>query len=157
MGNRILEIVVYLMDHMRENHGRLPGVDDLSPDLRNLGYSDSEISSAYSWVMDRYESSHETYYSSFPKQHSSNRILTGFERSLFSTEAHGFLVRLMNLDLIDDEQLESIIERGGVFGPRLVTVDQVKVIASAVVFGEFGELNGFSLFDSQIDPSLKIN
>ncbi len=157
MGNRILEIVVYLMDHMWENQGRLPSVDDLSPDLKNRGYSDSEISSAYSWVMDRYESAHETYYSRFPQVHSSNRVLTVEERSRFTPTAFGFLVRLINLRLIDDEQLESILERGALFGPETVNIDQVKLVVSAVVFEEFGDTEGFSLFDSHIDPSSRIN
>ncbi len=157
MGNRILEIVVYLMDHMWENQGRLPSVDDLSPDLKNRGYSESEITSAYSWVMDRYESAHETYYSRFPQTHSSNRILTAEERSRFSTEAFGFLIRLLNLRLIDDEQLESIIERGVLFGPETVDVDQAKLIVSAVVFEEFGEVESHRLFEPHTDPSSKTN
>ncbi|MEW6051461.1 MAG: DUF494 family protein [Candidatus Zixiibacteriota bacterium] len=157
MGNRILEIVVYLMDHMRENQGMLPSVDDLSPDLRGMGYSDNEISSAYTWVMERYENSHETFYSNFPSEHSSNRVLTAYERSQLTTDAYGFLVHLLNLCVIDDEQLESILERATMFGPRLVTLDQIKMITSVVLFRDFGDVGEVSLFDPHIDPTLRIN
>jgi Smg protein len=157
MGNRVLEIVVYLMDHMRENQGMLPSIDDLSPDLRSMGYSDTEISSAYTWVMERYDSSHETYYSNFPTEHSSNRVLTIWERSQLTTEAYGFLVHLLNLGVIDDEHLESILERATMFGQRVVTTEEIKMITSGVLFRDFGDAGEPSLFDPQIDPSLRIN
>lgn len=157
MGNRVLEIVVYLMDHMRQNHGALPSVDDLTPDLRKMGYSDTEITSAYSWVIDRFENTNETFFSQFPDEHHSNRVLTQYERLQLTPDAYGFLVKLINLNVIDDEQFESVLERSLSASTRYVGLDQVKLMTAAVIFNEFSEAESLALFDPKIDPTLTVN
>jgi uncharacterized protein Smg (DUF494 family) len=157
MGNRILEIVVYLMDQMRENNGGLPDVEEVSSELRTLGYSQSEIKSAYTWVVDRFDGSSETFFTDFPIEHFSNRVLTPYERLQLPPEAFGFLIKLINLKVIDDEQLEAVLERTLNYGGRPISMDQIKAIASAVLFDEVTEPDAPSVFDSKIDPSLNIN
>ena len=157
MGNRVLEIVVYLMDHMRENNGSLPDMDDISLELLNLGYSDGEISSAYTWVVDRFDGNGETFFTDFPDEHFSNRVLTPYERLQLPPDAFGFLIKLINLKVIDDEQLEAVLERTMTYGTRPVSLEQIKAIASAVLFDEMVEPDAPSVFDAKIDPSLNIN
>ncbi|MBD3403660.1 DUF494 family protein [candidate division GN15 bacterium] len=150
--SKILEIVVYLIDHIRENQGRLSDMDDVSSDLRSMGYTDNEISSAYCWVMDRYGSGDSVYFSDFPDEHFSSRILTHAERFQFATDAHGFLLKLLNLGLIDDEQLEMVLDRGAMLGPKPITLEQVKLIATSYVFGEIGDLENLAWIDSDDSP-----
>lgn len=154
--SKILEIVVYLIDHIRANHGRLSDMDDVSSDLRNMGYTDNEISSAYCWVMDRYGANDQTYYSDFPDEHHSLRVLTSSERYQFDTLAQGFLLKLVNLNLVDDEQLEMILDRGAMLGPKPVTLDQMKLIASSFVFADSADLEGFPWLDVDDSP-LQVN
>ena len=157
MGTRILEIVVFLMDRMRENRGQLDNIDQMASDLRTLGYSENEITSAYSWLIDRYDASGESFYSEFPANHSSQRILTEYERFLFTTEAHGLLLKLLHHELIDDEQLEAILERASMFGPAPISLEQAKLITSAVVFRDVAELDQFLDDDMEFDPSHSVN
>lgn len=157
MGNRVLEIVVYLIDHMREHQGILPSMDDLTPDLQSLGYSDSEISSAYSWVIDRFEHNDEPFFAQFPEEHHSNRVLTQYERLQLSPEAYGFLVKLIALSVIDDEQFETVLERAFSVSPQRVDLEQVKLVTAAVLFNEFSEMESLALLDPKIDPTLTIN
>jgi len=157
MGSRVLEIVVYLMDHMRENQGALPFMDDLSGELQGLGYTDAEISSAYSWVLDRFESMHEKFFEQFPSEHFSNRVLTQYERLQLAADAYGYLLKLLNLRVIDDQQFESILERAVIFGPRLISLDQIKMLTSAVLFNEFPDGDNPTVSDAQIDPTLFVN
>lgn len=157
MGNRVLEIVVYLMDHMRQNHGALPSMDDLTPDLRGMGYSDTEISSAFSWVIDRFEHTNDAFFSQFPNEHHSNRVLTQYERLQLAPEAYGFLIKLINLNVIDDEQFESVLERAFAASAQRVEVDQVKMLTAAIVFNEFSETESLALFDPKVDPTLTVN
>ena len=93
MRNRILEIVVYLMDHIQEHRGQIIDIEDLSANLRGLGYTENEISSAYSWLVDRFEASGDNFFSSFPEEHCSTRILTDYERYMFTPDAYGFLLK----------------------------------------------------------------
>lgn len=157
MGDRVLEIVMHLMDHLRDNHGQLSDMDGVFSDLKGLGYTDNEISSAYSWVMDRFDSSDTSFFSQFPEKHYSSRILTNYERHLLTPEAHGFLINLLHHNLIDDEQFESILERSTMFSPKPVTLDQMRLVASAVVFRDFSEFDESGWIDTEGDPSQVIN
>ena len=157
MGNRVLEIVVYLIDHMRENSGMLPSMDDLTPDLHSLGYSDNEISTAYSWVIDRYEHSNEPFFAQFPEEHHSNRVLTQYERLQLTPEAYGFMVKLVSLSVIDDEQFETVLERAFSISPQRVSLEQIKLVTAAVLFNEFSEIESLAILYTKIDPTLPVN
>ena len=157
MDNRVLEIVFYLVDHIQQGHGRLSDLNDLSVDLKGLGYSDDEIASAYSWVLEHLQASNERLYSAIPRKSESTRILTDLERSQFLPEAHGFLLRLASLGLIDGRQLETVLERVAVCSHTPVVLDQLKLIVAAVAFDESGELETDSLFDDQSESAIRIN
>jgi len=134
LRNRILEIVVFLMDYLRENGGPVGEVDDLSEQLTEMGYSDIEISSAYSWILEKMDRTPETCYSGFPANHASARVLTAEERGQLSPEAYGFLIKVRYLGLVDGEQLESILDRLALLGSAPVALDQVKLLASSILF-----------------------
>lgn len=139
MRNRILEIVVFLMDYLQQ--GNVAGSflpDEISSTLEQMGYSDNEISSAYRWMLDRINDVPEACYSKFAKSPISNRILTPIERQQISPDAIGFLMKLKNFSLIDDEQLESSIERAVQLGTFPVTESQMKLLASSILFPELG-------------------
>ena len=157
MNDRILEIVVFLMDYMRDNQGRLVESEDFSTTLKTMGYSDNEISSAYFWLWNRFDNSPEWLYADFPKVHLPNRVLTASERVRITTEAYGFLLKLLNLSLIDTEQFETILERVAVFGGDPISVEQVKAIASALVFLEFDEFSSIDSIDLNADHSKLVN
>jgi uncharacterized protein Smg (DUF494 family) len=157
MTDRILEIVIYLMDYMRESQEYLPVSEDFSSNLRTLGYSDYEITSAYQWLLNRMEVAGQELYREFPNNPQSVRILTDSERAHMTVGAQGVLLKLLNLGLIDDEEFETIIERVTVLSDSVVTSDQVKLVASSVVFGGDGEFPPVDLIDSDGNGSTLIN
>ena len=157
MGDRVLEIVIHLMDHLRETHGQIADMDVVFSDLKGLGYTDNEISSAYCWIMDRFNGPDDTYFSAFPEKHSSNRILTNYERHQLSPEAYGFLIKLVHHELLDDEQFESVLERSAMFAPKPITLDQIKLVTSAIVFSDMTELDSGNWFDSGAETPEAVN
>lgn len=157
MRNRILEIVVFLIDLMQGNKGSLAGSEDLATVLEAEGYSQDEISSAYSWLLQRFDNAPEQYFSDIPVMNASTRILTPTERMQLTAEAQGFLLKLVNLSLVDHEQFEGIMERVSVFGSKSVSLDQVELIASSVVLADFDELDEISLGNATVDRSLHVN
>jgi uncharacterized protein Smg (DUF494 family) len=157
MGDRILEIVVHLMDHIRDNQGEFAQMEAVVSELKNLGYTDNEISSAYCWLMERFDGNDSTFYEAFPEQHFSNRILTNFERYQLSTDAYGFLIKLLHHSLIDDEQFESILERGTMFSPKPITLDQIKLISSSIVFRDLSDIDNMGWIDNRADTPRHIN
>ncbi len=144
MDARILEIVFYLMDSLQENDDHLASLSEYSVELKGLGYSEDEISFAYNWILEHLQSTGENLYTAFPHKSCSSRILSIVERTRLTPEAHGVLLKLFNLGLINNEQLEKIIDRLSMAGPRVVTPAQVKLIASALMFDDRCEID-FSL------------
>ena len=57
MRNRILEIVVFLMDFMREHSEQQAAPDDISLELKDMGYSEQEIDTAYNWFLEQFNTS----------------------------------------------------------------------------------------------------
>jgi len=157
MRNRVFEIVVFLIDYMQGDAARLSDTDDLWATLEAQGYSEDEISSAYSWLLKRFENTPQRYFSSFPATQSSYRVLTTSERSQLTTEAYGFLIKLSNTAALNNEQFEIIMNRLSAFGPMPVTLDQIKLLASSVVFSELDEFDAIELFDSDGDHTSFVN
>ncbi len=138
MRNRILEIVVFLMDYLQHGTGENFLPDEVSNTLEQMGYSDTEINSAYTWMLGRLNDTPETYFSKFSKEPFSHRILTSTERQQISADAYGFLLKLRNFSLLDDEQFEASIERAVQLGSYPVTESQMKLLVSSVIFPELG-------------------
>ena len=136
MDSRILEIVFYLMDHIQNGDDQLSGLQEYSADLKDLGYSDNEISSAYRFILDQLGTPAEPLYSDIPERQFASRVLTSLERSRLSPEAHGLLLRLCNSGFLSGRQFENILDRLMLAGPRLVSADQVKLLVSAVLISD---------------------
>lgn len=145
------------MDYMREDHVLPSESDDFSTTLRTMGYSDNEISSAYFWLMNRFDNAPEQLFSEFPAIHYSNRILSTAERARMTTDAYGFLIKLLNHSLIDTEQFEMILDRAAVFGTDPISSEQVKLVASSVVFRESDDFSGDDMDDNISNSSILIN
>jgi len=108
MKDRVVEILVFLMSEMQENKA-LHEVD-LSQ-LRDRGYTTSEISAAFSWL---YENSHNEGTESIRAGKAgtgSRRLLHDAEKAVLSTMAQGYLIQLSELGVVDDRGIEMILER----------------------------------------------
>ena len=157
MENRILEIVFYLMDYLQNSQGGYPDLTDVSLDLKNLGYSDDEISSAYSWLMSRMQADNKSSAQVSRSSNVSIRILTDLERSLLSSDAYSFLIKLVSTSIIDQTQLEAILDRMVLFGVNHIDSEQLKLIISMELFGDKEEASVTALFDDSSPALNSIN
>jgi len=157
MENRILEIVVLLIDYFQDNPDYYFNIDDISSNLKARGYTDTEISSAYSWLMERYDHSPEKSFSDFPAVTSPGRILTDLERRTLTIEAQGFMHKLLSFSLIDNEQFELIIDRSSLVSSGPIDIEHIKLIASSVVFQDVDQLDNVTLVDPEDSPSSFLN
>ena len=135
MQDRILEIVVYLMSHLNDRQDGLSSLDEMSTDLRSMGFTDNEISSAYSWLLKHFEDYPGNYSAgSEDTDARSVRILSDLERKLISPEAYGYLLQLKHLGLINVEQMEMILDRATLFDNDPLDINDIKILASATLF-----------------------
>jgi Smg protein len=137
VGDRVLEIVVLLMSHLKENQGQLDNLEEISDSLKSQGFTDNEISSAYSWVLDQLQvDSQFLYEASAPL--TSFRILSDRERQHFSTKSIGYLLQLKHVGVINEAQMEMVLERGSLIGQSPVDLEQIKIIIGTVLFRDSG-------------------
>lgn len=117
MFERILEILSRMMSQLEsENSSVNIDVDE----LKKLGYTQSEISTAFSWLADKVDiTTEQEYFDSSQLGTNSFRVLHEGEIGLFSQGAWGRLVNLNSIGLLSNNDVERIIERAimaGKFG-----------------------------------------
>jgi len=149
MNERVVEILIYIMSEIRKNQSASGKLDLLSQDLIQQGYSESEISSAFTWLLDRLN--HETeelVERQDPSLPSSVRHLHEIERAVVSVPAQGYIIQLRELGLIDELDVEQILERAMMLGHSPVTSDEIKSIVATMLFSADPGMGGsFFIFD----------
>jgi uncharacterized protein Smg (DUF494 family) len=141
MKEKVVEILVYLMSEIQDDK-RLGDID--LNDLRSKGYSQSEISAAFSWLFDNLQSSMVEVTRPARPVKGSRRALHDAERAMLSTESQGYLIQLAELGLLTDSDLESVIDRVMASGYERISLLELRPIVAGVLFGRRGE--GDTLF-----------
>lgn len=137
MKERIVEILMYIMSEMQSNKGL---VDIDVGDLRNKGYTQSEISAAFSWLYDNMKLNEvEIAHEGVPAS-GSRRVLHDVEKQMLSTEAQGYLIQLRELGLLDDRDFELVIERAVMNGFEKLAASEVQEIVASVLRSKSGSL-----------------
>lgn len=149
MNERVVEILVYIMNEIRGKKPVATKLEVLSRDLLQRGYTENEISSAFTWLFDRYKADFEELIrNSGPTLNNSFRILHDLERMVISPAAHGYLLQLRELGILDDTEIEQIIERAMMVGSPRIEESEIKSLVASTLFNPQGFPEGsFFLFD----------
>lgn len=130
MKEKVVEILMYIMSEMQESKS----ISDIDmSDLKSRGYTQSEISAAFSWLHDNFQMRSGSRTSPDP---GSRRVLHDVEKSAISTEAQGYLIHLRELGLLSDQDLENVIERAMTTGFERLTVSELRTIVASVLFAK---------------------
>lgn len=139
MNERVVEILVYIMAEIRGKKSNPERLELISRDLLQHGYTQSEISFAFSWLFERYPSeSNELLYTASSTRPGSVRILHEAERAIISTEAYGYLLQLKQLRLLSDLEIEHVIERALMTGVATITLADIKTLVAGHWFNAEG-------------------
>jgi len=145
MRSNVIDIIVYLIERIEVGESLS---DIRTENLKN--YNRSEISAAYSWVMQKKDNGELDKIikrqkllgtAKFPQ-----RILHIAERMVITPEAYGYLLELMNIGLIDYENLEKIIERVMLNSTERVSLGKIKEIVTRMFFENDGNPFSQSMF-----------
>ena len=136
MKERIVEILMLVMSEIQSRKG-LADID--LGDLRNQGYSQSEISAALSWLYDNLKV-HETAGISLEDRPGGNsrRVLHDVEKQMLSVEAQGYLIQLRELGLVDGHDLEVILEKVVLTGFEKLSPTELQEIVGLVLLTKQG-------------------
>jgi|DewCreStandDraft_4_1066084.scaffolds.fasta_scaffold00019_33 uncharacterized protein Smg (DUF494 family) len=123
MYERIIEIIIYVVSELYKNK-TLNNIN--LEQLQSMGYTNSEISTALSWIIDRIESTDNIFQNSNNSFSTSFRILHNVEQELFTTEAWGKIIEMNTLGILSNEQIENLIDKAGMMGLRQIDTNQLK-------------------------------
>ncbi|MDX9759793.1 MAG: DUF494 family protein [Bacteroidota bacterium] len=131
MQERIVEIIVYLIHEMQTDK-RL-GEIDLGA-LSDRGYTQNEISTAFSWLFDKIHLGDNILAEGNRSQPHSHRVLHDSERAVITPQAYGYLLELRELRLLDDMDIELAIDRIMMAGFGSVGVGEMKSVIASIIF-----------------------
>lgn len=123
MQERIIEIIAFMLAELKRNNS-LNSID--TEELSRRGYTPAEISTAFSWIVDKFAlfpalSPSEEFSSS-----TSNRVLHPAEHEIIPSEVWGEMVEYQSLGLITNAQIEDIINRTMIAGIGQLTPQTLK-------------------------------
>ncbi len=131
MHERIVEIILFLVNELKSNK-QLSEVDVSM--LSQNGYTQSEISTAFSWLFERM-SVGEPQFSPGKPAESSHRLLNDQEKLVIQTDAFGYLLQCQQLGLINNNDIELVIERIMAAGFSSVGMSEMKSFVAGLLFG----------------------
>ena len=133
MKEKVVEILVYIMSEIQDNK-RLQEID--IDELKTKGYTQSEISAAFTWLYDNIQSGEVQVIRQATGGQWSRRVFHEAEKQVLSTQGQGYLIQLRELGLLDDTDLETVIERAMMAGYQRMSVEEIRDIVSAVLFAK---------------------
>lgn len=135
MNERVVEILVYIMNEMRGEKAALNHLEVISRDLQQRGYTENEISSAFSWLYERYQhASEELVRHTGPTLPGSFRVLHDMERIVIAPAGYGYLLQLKHLGILDDAEVEQVIEHAMMIGATRLSEEAIKSIVASTLF-----------------------
>ena len=130
MQERVVEIILFLVSELRSNK-RLNDVDVSS--LTRDGYTQSEISSAFSWLFERL-SAGKSNADIASEARTSHRMLNDHEKMVIESQAYGYLIQCQQLGLLNNVNVETIIERIMMAGFAAVGLQEMKSFVAGYLF-----------------------
>ena len=133
---KIIEIIVYLLSELKNNK-QLAEVD--MDNLANLGYTQNEINTAFSWVYSKIYAGEKIFLD--PNSDTrSQRFLHDAEQNVVSPEGYGYLVQLKELGLINNMDIDLIIDKIMVCSYSIVSKEYMKSIIASYLM-DIDEMN----------------
>jgi uncharacterized protein Smg (DUF494 family) len=130
---RIMEIIAYVIG-VGSKGTPLAKVD--MGELHRLGYTDSEISAALSWILEKAQDTSGKNERGTQGQGDAGsfRILHGIEAETITPEGWGLLLSYVNLGFLTNDDVEQIIERAMMMANEtIVDVPEVRTLVAVYV------------------------
>jgi Smg protein len=133
---KIIEIIVFLLSELKNNK-QLAEID--VDKLSNLGYTQNEINTAFSWVYSKIYSG-ERIFVHDSTETNSQRFLHDVEQNVISPEAFGYLIQLKELGLLNNMDIDLIIDRVMVSSYNKVDLPDMKLMIASYLL-DIDEMN----------------
>lgn len=146
---RLLEAVAFLAEKARPagESGYHKELSFWSARLGKMGFSDREVGTALSWILERFGPNGERR--PVPV---SIRVFSEAEMTFFTAEALAALVRYYALGLLPPERLELLLEKVGWAGKVPVDRKNLEWLVSILIFSPAERLMGYPVDPASASP-----
>jgi uncharacterized protein Smg (DUF494 family) len=151
MQERIIEILVYLLSELHHERAYKNKVN-LTNALVLKGYTETEINLAFAWIFNHLRrpiagKGDSTY--SFTEDMEN---YPDADQLILSPEAYGYLLHLLDLGIIRDNDVEMFVERALAYGKDAINVDDLKSIVATIIFGmeNRSSFNGYPMYQEDL-------
>ena len=134
MKERIVELLVHIMSEVQMKT-TLADID--LGELKNKGYTQTEISEALSWLYSNAQVRDGVVLLSGAMR-GTTRVFHDVEKTAFTIESQGYLIQLRELGLLDDRDTELVIERAIQTGYEKLSIDEVREIVASLLLAKGG-------------------
>ncbi len=154
MDKRFLDILTFVLDEIRESGSGDLDLETIIDVMQDEGYSDDEIQSAMSWLMNH----GETIDRMSIEQHQLVprpmwRALNDIEEQTISPTAYSYLFHLRQLNVLTDDNMEKVIDRAVDLRLNQMDVEDMKDLVAAVVLNfEASAAKGYFQFTTTHYP-----
>jgi uncharacterized protein Smg (DUF494 family) len=131
MFDKVLEILIILMHELRQGKDRID--QGTLQELETQGYTKTEISAAFSWLVDRMSSLPEQDTLNSAPTDRSFRVLHFAEMNVLTPEAQGYLIQLREMNILTPRLVEMVIERCMTQGSP-VDIPMLRTVVSGLLF-----------------------
>jgi len=151
MQERIIEILVYLLNELNREHIQKNKLS-LTNTLTMKGYTETEINLAFAWIFNHLK---RPISGKGDHEHSISDEMDQFadaDQLIISPEAYGYLLHLLDLGIMKDNEVEMFVERALAYGKDAINVDDLKSIVATIIFGmeNRSSFNGYSLYQEDM-------
>ncbi|GAB6282042.1 MAG: hypothetical protein STSR0008_07860 [Ignavibacterium sp.] len=134
MQNQIIEIVSKILDGITTNNYSLDEVEKIL--LKNKKYNRSTVATAYSWIYDKlFSNTIKTKNTEEIKK--SFRLLSNEEIEMIGLENYNHLLKLYNVGLLLDEDLDLVIDQLLIYPDILsnkISTDEINILILSSLF-----------------------
>jgi Smg protein len=131
LRERVLAIVSIIAQYVMEEREFL-AESDIVEELLAVGFEAEEIDAAFSWMENL--SLHTRRKPTPTLKLPTHRVFTAEEARALSTEARGFLIRMRNLGILDDDIQEEIMDRVLHDSREELTINELKTVTALILF-----------------------
>ena len=130
MDQRIVEILMYVIGEIQSRKIQVDEIEGISDELMQRGFSQREVATAFSFFMNRISRDVNRLEVSQPERALSYRVLHDVERQYVGPEAHGYLIQLSHLGLLNLTDVEELVERCMIMGNLNVGGEEMKMLVA---------------------------
>ncbi len=155
MNERVLEIVVYIVDTMTSSSDEnlFNEMDTISEQLIEQGYTEKEIDSAFSWLtknLDEMVTNHSFDLDRLLSQFPPKNRMKSVKADIHILPAN-YPRPFKELDIIGDEEIEHILAHSMRLGKFGVSISEIKAKVASLILSSEGTTNGsFFVYNQSI-------